>query len=105
MQELPSAVRRIHFLRSARLMSGADFSGASRRELAVALHMPSPDCNGATRVRFIRETNIPSHPVLTSPSLPKSQALPDARDGDQHSRLICGETKRRKPNADNRSLG
>ena len=103
MQESPSTVRRFHSLGSVRLMPGVDLPNARMRKLSAALHVILTDSDETPDVRSTCKRNMPSQPILTSPPLRKSKARRLCA-GNQHSRLVCSETKRREPDADNRSL-
>jgi hypothetical protein len=85
-------------------MPGVDLPNARTRKLRVALHVLLTDSDETPDVRSICKKNMPSQPILAPPPLQKSKAR-GLCAGNQHSRLVCSETKRREPDADNRSLG
>jgi hypothetical protein len=85
-------------------MPGVDLPNTRMRKLSAALHVLLTDSDETPDVQSTCKKNMPSQPILTSPPSQKSKAR-GLCAGNQHSRLVCSETKRREPYADNRSLG
>jgi hypothetical protein len=85
-------------------MPGVDLPSASTRKLGAALYVLLTDSDETPG----RAVNLQEKHAFTAdldvPPLQKSKAR-GLCAGNQHSRLVCSETKRREPDAGNRSLG